>query len=394
MAKIHALAPKEFMAHREILEHPDDSAVFDAFARLPKRGCIEVRCGWEHRLERQRTLAEAGAFAIYLEPLMGFQEVLIIGFKGKVGACFETGRSATYTGAALAVMDDDHHLIVGTIRVCEKTGGLYTLPPYEGLLTVTEGDSDLLDRLEIDPTPFDCNTFEPDAERLAAKAFAPFLSGEPSTSVFYPGPFSLLVLRDGSMLRRGHGTRIAMQLVKDLQDRDGLLLIPPHRAAEADRPIHYPTAYRSVGARCLMGAAVTTAACSVAVSDEAGEVPLSEQALDALARSSDHLRRRLHRLIAGEEPYFILTGSDPKDYQGCCPSTLVGEANRLVDMGLLSCYRGNAAADNCTTTIYALAGEIKVRDSQPEFTINVVNRLAVAAALNPTGARSVPDGQH
>jgi hypothetical protein len=291
-------------------------------------------------------------------------------------------------------MDDDHHLIFGTIRVCEKTGGLYTLPPYEGLLTVTEGDAGMLDRLETDPIPFDCSTFEPDAERLAARAFVPSVPGEPTIAVFYPGPFSLLVLRDGTILRRGNGIQIAMQLVKDLQDRDGLIFIPPHRAQEADRPIHYPSAYRSAGAGCLLGAAVTTVVGSIAVPDEGIEVPLSEQVLDALAKSSSHLRQRLHRLIEGEEPYFILTGSDPKDSQGCCPSTHVGEANRLVDMGLLSCYRENAAADNCTTTIYAFAGEIKVRDNQPEFIINAANRLAAAAALTRTGSHSVPDGRH
>src|SRR5450830_1412330 len=95
-----------FMAHRETLDHPDEAAVRDAFARLPKRGCIEVRCRWERRLEMQRTLADLGAFAICLRPLAEFQEVLIGALKGKVGACFETGRNATYTGAALAVMDD------------------------------------------------------------------------------------------------------------------------------------------------------------------------------------------------------------------------------------------------------------------------------------------------
>jgi len=207
------LDPEEFMAHRETLGCPDDGTVRDAFARLPKRGCIAVCCRWERRLELQRILTDMGAFAIGLRPLADFQEVQITALKGKAGACFETGRSAAYAGAALAVMDDDHHLIVGTIRVCEKTGGLYTLPPYRGLLTVTAGDADLLERLETNPVPFDCNTFEPDAARLAAQAFVPATSGDPATPVFYPGPFSLLVLRDGAILRRGHCTQIATNLV-------------------------------------------------------------------------------------------------------------------------------------------------------------------------------------
>ena len=210
------LDSEEFMAHRETLDHPDDGTVRDAFARLPKRGCIEVRCRWERRMELQRILTDMGAFAICLRPLAGFEDVQITALKGKVGACFETGRSATYAGAALAVMDDDHHLIVGTIRVCEKTGGLYTLPPYHSLLTVTEGDAGLLKRLETDPIPFDCNTFEPDAESLATQAFVPGTSRELTTSVYYPGPFSLMVLRDGAILRRGQCTQIATNIVKDL----------------------------------------------------------------------------------------------------------------------------------------------------------------------------------
>jgi hypothetical protein len=380
------LDPEEFMAHRETLENPDDGTVRDAFSRLPKRACIEVRCRWERRLELQRILADMGAFAICLCPLADFREVQITALKGKVGACFETGRSATYAGAALAVMDDDHHLIVGTIRVCEKTGGLYTLPPYRCALTVTEGDAGLLERLEADPIPFDCNTFEPDAERLAAQAFIPGTSGELTTAVFYPGPFSLMVLRNGAILRRGQCTQIATSLVKDLQDRDGLLVVPPLRSQEADRPINYPMAFKSLGAGCLLSAAVTTSASPAAVLGETPDAPLSKQALDALRSTSDELRQRLLRLIEGSEPYFILTGSDPKDPLGCCPNTQVGEANRLVDVGLLASYRENAA-DSCTTTIYAFAGEITVRNNHPEFTVNATNRRDAGAVLTRADRR-------
>jgi hypothetical protein len=388
------LSPEEFRDHCETLEYPDAAAVLDAFARLPRRGSIEVRCRWERRLEVQQALVEAGAFAVSMEPLMGFRDVQLVGLKGRAGPCFETGRSATYTGAAVAVMDDDHHLIVGTIRVCEKTGGLYTLPPYDGLLTVTEGDPVLLDRLDHDPVLFDCNTFETDAERLARHSFVATVPGEPATVVFYPGPFSLLVLRDGTILRRGHCTRIASRVGSDLRDRDGLVIVPPDRAGHAESPVDYPSAFRGSGAGCLLGAAVATAARSVSASDEASAIRLSEQVLESLADISDQLRERLQRLIDESEPYFILTGSDPEDSQGCCPSTQVGEANRLVELGFLSCYRESAAADNCTTTIYALASEIGAGESRPEFRINAANRLAAAAALTRTGAGPVPDGQH
>jgi len=383
------LASEDFMAHREILENPDETAVRDAFARLPKRGRIEVRCRWERRLEMQRILSVMGAFAIRHYPRSDFQDVQITALKGKVGACFETGRSAIYGGAALAVMDDDYHLIVGKIRVCEKTGGLYTLPPYEGLLTVTEGDAGLIKRLETDPVSFDCNTFEPDAELLATQVFVHEASGESTIPVFYPGPFSLLVLRNGAILRRGHCTCIATNDVKDLQERDGLLVLPPHFAQKAEQPVNYSVAYKTLGAGCLLDGEIQTTANPVAtIPDKPLEVLFSKQALDEIGRISNGLRRRLLRLIEEEEPYFILTGSDPKDPQGCCPNTQVGEANRLVDLGLLSCYRANAAAESCTTTIYAFAGEITVGD-KPEFSVNGARRRKALAVLARTGGHAL-----
>ncbi|MBM4149609.1 MAG: hypothetical protein FJ224_11305, partial [Lentisphaerae bacterium] len=376
------LDPEEFMSHQETLENPDDSAVRDAFARLPKRAFIEVRCRWERRLDLQRMLTEMGAFAICLRPLADFAEIQITALKGKAGACFETGRSASYLGVAQAVMDDDHHLIVGTIRVCEKTGGLYTLPPYRGLLTVTEGDPGLLARLETDPLPFDCNTFEPDAERLAALSFISAMPNSAMTAVYYPGPFSLLVLRDGSILRRGHCALIASSLAGKLLERDGLLAVPDRCSQEAERPVNYPEAYRRLGAGCLLESDVTTAP-DTARRKPSREDVVPPEALDTLRGVSAALRRRLVRLIEGNEPYFILTGSDPKDPLGCCPNTQVGEANRLVDAGVLCSYAENAAADSCTTTIYAFAGEISVRDG-PEFAVNAAIRTKATAVMTRT----------
>jgi len=382
--KARPLDPQAFTAHRDILNHPDEAAVRDAFTRLPKRACVELHCPWSRRLAMQKTLVDLGAFAICLRPTADFQEVRITALKGKVGACFETGRSATYGGAALAVMDDDHHLIVGTIRVCEKTGGLYTLPPYRGLLTVTEGDAALIRRLEMDPLPFDCNTFEQDADRLATGAFAPAQTGAPFSVVFYPGPFSLLVLQDGSILRRGICATVPAQFVKDLEQKDGLLPAPPTMAAEAEHPTSYPSAYRTLGAGCLLDEPKLAKANPDAAATVDRSAEPAPEALTALRTSSEETQQRLRRLIDGQEPYFILTGSDPRDAVGCCPSPEVGEANRLVEAGLLACHRTPAPADACSTTLYAFVGEVGVRDDKPEFSINVVARRQAAEVLGKT----------
>jgi hypothetical protein len=386
-----APSSETFARNRVVLESPDAAEVREVFQRLPRQASFDLVCAWDQRLVLQQTLLEAGAFALRIEPLASFREVRLTGLKGKSGPCYETGRRAAYLGSAAAAMDDDHHLLSGSLRVCEKTGGLYGLPPYQGLLEVTDPEPRLLARIESDPVPFDCNTFETDAARLAATAFAPAPSGGGTTAVFYPGPFSLLVLADGSVLRRGVGARVASALADDLCARDGLLPLPPHLAAGAVAPEDFPTAYRERGAGCLLGVGMRTEAGAAEpgmdVCGEAGARPRA--GLAALDGVSDELCRRLGRLIEAAEPYFILTGSDPRDSHGCCPDRRVGEANRLVEAGVLECSRERAPAGGCTAGIYALAGEITVGpDGQPSFAVDPAARRTLAAALAARGRRS------
>lgn len=378
---VRNLAPETFTAHRQLLDHPDAAAIRTAFDRLPRRASLAIRCGWAHRQEALTALETAGAFALHLHVQPGGDEVVITALKGKSGACFETGRTVTYNGAALAVMDDDQHLIVGAMRVCEKTGGVYTLPPYRGVLSVTDGEPDLIRRLDSAPVPFDCNTVVADAARLAGQPFAAPVAGEPMATVCYPGPFKLMVLKDGSILRRGACVAIPQRLVSDLVARDKLYCVPDRHASGAATPMSYPATYRTAGAGCLLEA-VAAAVASPAAAAEAGEaLPLTETGRAALKRCSRELRQRLQRLIAAQDPYFILSGSDPRDAGGCCPSTQVGEANRLVEAGALASYSAAAAPEACTTTTYALPGEIRLQGGHPSFVIQTVIRKEVGLLL-------------
>jgi hypothetical protein len=369
------------------LDYTGTAALRSDFSGLPKVSALGFRCRWAVRLEALGVLEEVGAFALQVHPLPSFTEVEITARKGKVGACYETGRSASYLGAAAAVLDDDSHLIAGSIRVCEKTARLYTLVPYAGLLTVTGGDDALIRRLETDPVPFDCNTFEADAARLAQVSFAVIPASEARTAVCYPGPFRLLVLRDGSMLRRGVPLSIPASLVDDLRLRDHLVVLPDG-GLDGVRPAPlYPVLYRSEGPRCLLAGPATGSAEPVPETGAspfgAGTVPRA--AREALNRTSKEMRLRLRRAITREEPYLVLTGSDPEQMGGCCPSTLVGAANRLVEAGLLVCYRPPAPPDACTTTLYAFAGELAVQAGEPRFTVNPELRRTLASALEGEG---------
>ena len=134
---------------------------------------------------------------------------------------------------------------------------------------------------------------------------------------------------------------------------------------------------------CADPAAPVNARPATAAGDEPG-APLTDQALTALRATPPETRKRLLRLIKSADPYFILTGSDPRDTAGCCPSTQVGDANRLVEAGALAIYRTPAPADTCTSTLYAFSDEIRVQNGEPTFVINAAARRQAAGILDRT----------
>lgn len=80
---------------------------------------------------------------------------------------------------------------------------------------------------------------------------------------------------------------------------------------------------------------------------------LTGVALASLRAAPRDFKQRLLQLIGAREPYLVLTGSDPAVAGGCCPSTQVGVANRLVKAGALQAYAPPAPPDACTVTFYA-----------------------------------------
>ena len=92
--------------------------------------------------------------------------------------------------------------------------------------------------------------------------------------------------------------------------------------------------------------------------------------LSALDEMPSETKERLLKLIASQSEYFIITGSDPLDLAGCCPSDGVRAANQLVEAGILQVVQSKSKPDSCPVNIYAFLGEIKKGDSKPEFTID------------------------
>jgi len=345
-----------FLAKTLTLASPTPADLQNAYRGLSARGSVAITCA-PAEIESTLLAAErAGFFGLRID---GDR---ITAHKGKEGPCFDTGRSARYLGSAAAVLDDDHHLLTGTLRVCEKTARLYASDAYQGRIEVSEPDGALLARLEKDPAPFDCDTFSEDAKKLASTLTPSSAAGE-TVAVYYPGPFKLLILSDGSMVRRGHVVRLPAGQARELERRDGAQL----RSGDAPAPRNFAMLHRAEGAACLMG--------DLGPAREAKDADL-----DALDELPGAMKRRLRAILSRGEEYFILTGSDPAQKDGCCPSNDVGIANRLVDKGILD-SRGELANSECPVTLYAFASEIRAGAGKPVFVRNDALRTAVRNRL-------------
>jgi hypothetical protein len=237
-----------FMENMVRLSEPAKAEVREAFTALPAQGCVEAVCRWERRMDVLSALEESGAIAIRFEPTAVFDKVLVSGLKVLQGRCYDTGRRAVHLGGAAATLDDDRHLIVGNIRVCEKTAGRYMLWPYRGALSVTEASPDLLARLASDPVPFDCDTFDADSERLVSVVSGIRAGDGAYVAAVYPGPFRALVLSDGSVVRRGVASLAGEAQIA----QNGLLRLPSILAHEAGPCENYASAFREQGADFIL----------------------------------------------------------------------------------------------------------------------------------------------
>lgn len=230
------------------LSEPEKTEVAEAFTALSAQGCVEAVCRWERRMDVLSALEESGAIAIRFEPTAGFDRVLVSALRVLPDRCYETGRRAVHLGGATAALDDDRHLIVGSIRVCEKTARRYMLWPYRGVLSVTEASSDLLARLAGDPVPFDCDTFDADSERLVSVVSGTHACDGINVAAVYPGPFRALVLSDGSVVRRGVASLVGGAQIA----QNGLLRLPSVMAHEASPCDNYARAFRERGAAFIL----------------------------------------------------------------------------------------------------------------------------------------------
>lgn len=364
------------------LDYPDADAIRQTFRAMPRGGVLLLSCRVGELTRTLLALERTGFHGMLVEAESpAAEDVDITARKGKQGPCLETGRTAYYRGAALAALDDDNHLIRKSIRVCEKTASLYSGEPYNGLIEVSDPDPELFARRQTDPVSFDCNTLEADAAQLRRDIAEPAAREPASTCccgggsadadaparspLFYGGPFRALVLADGTILRRGQTTPVPAESAEALL-REGCL--PPAPRALITEPEFFSARYDREGATCLLDDLPLAEACEA-------DRPLR---MEALADVGPAFRDRLLGLIQRGDRQLVITGSDPRNPFGCCPSPEVLEANLLAEAGVLSRYHAPVPPDACPTTLYAFRDEITPENGRPTVTVNPDFRSAVA----------------
>jgi hypothetical protein len=354
------------------------ATVEDAYRGLPRHGELRLAAFPQAIAATVRLLEDSGFIAIEVSGAENRGGARMIrAFKGKNGPCYDTGRTARYTGVALAAVDDDMHLLFrdgDQAPVCEKTARLYALPPYGGLITISDGAPELLARYDTEPAPFDCDTWEDDLARAAASlpAAVAETAREP---LLYPGPFRCLILDDGTMLRRGVVSCVPSAAVPALVGTDGCLPAPVSAGGEeAAAAPSFQTQYAALGGRLFAEELDPRSVLSAPTVD-----------LDALATVTPSLAQRLTACIRDGRDFMMLTGSDPADDYGCCPADDVGEANRLVAAGVLSSVCQPQPADACPVTVYAFGGELRTIDGSLRFIQDAGLRAEVRGRLNARG---------
>jgi hypothetical protein len=332
----------------------------DAYRSLPKWGQVEIVVDRIVLTKTLATMEKIGYVAIVIIPIIPENNRdRIIAFKGKHGPCFDTGRKATYTGVAMAALDDDNHLLIAGKNkpICEKTAKLYQLPPFKHLITVYERKSHPEDKAFEKPVSFQDNSFEEDQETIY-RLVAQRPKKEVRSLLFYPGPFKMLILSDGTIICRGENNNVPLDFSKKLIQLDRLEKAISDTQVE---PIFFQDVYVNEGSKWLISDFVPTFIHNL----ETERTDFS-----SLRKITPTLKKRLAGIIEKEKKYFILTGSDPANTFGCCPSEDVGAANRLVQAGILSSCGQQIGTQDCPVTIYAFNNEINSLANELSFQIN------------------------
>lgn len=335
------------------LQNPDELSIDNAYRSLPRLGDMAISVNAVDLGATLKSLEKTGFVGMTIAHFSSEDTIRKIqAFKGKHGPCYDKGQQVIYNGTAAAALDDDHHLLIKSqpIPVCEKTANVLSMNTYKHLVGIIQpGKKAFHDKQKY----FSYDYFEEDQEKLFEKVSRESYQ-ENRIPLFYPGPFKILILSDGTMVRRGQVSNIPVSESNALIKKEGLFR---GNDQPSEKNEFFQEVFPRVGSKWMYENLTIAKKSSPPVNADF----LSLQGI------SENMKKRLSKLIENKNNYFVLTGSDPADRLGCCPSDDVAEANRLVQCGILeSCSQDNYL-NACPVTFYAFKGEIKSKDGEVKF---------------------------
>ncbi|NQZ69448.1 MAG: hypothetical protein HRT89_15430, partial [Lentisphaeria bacterium] len=281
----------------EHLENPDYERLDDSYRSMERLQELSLSISGNELATTLNNLEKIGYVALRIKAFASSDAAIeILASKGKHGPCYDTERKITYTGSALAVMDDDLHLLIKNKDnlACEKTASIYQFAAYNNYLDVSPANKDLLEKLKTSPVNFDCNDYEDNLQALL-KSISDKSSADETVQVFYQGPFKYLILADGAMLRRGEDNTVSKSQASELISGDACFM----STDQSKGKIRFLSElYKEQGSACLLEQANVReqVAQSTALN------------LDALETVHADLRSRLLSCIETRAEYFILIG--------------------------------------------------------------------------------------
>jgi hypothetical protein len=339
------------------LMNPSFLELDDAYRGMPRHSLIEIKTG--DLQKALKDMEKIGFVAIEIVNMAEGQTTWTIrASKGKHGPCTFTGNYTAYKGVARAALDDDLHLMPANqfIEVCDKTHAVHALSAYKGLIE-DSSSSDFAQYKTEKENENEPDDFDSTLSRLYESLKETRADRENRKMLFYPGPFRLLILQDGTIARRGKWNAIPSTMADQLIHEEGLII---SKSVQQEEPVFFQEQYEEMGASALMD-----------------ELKLEKQEkseystfLNSLEHISKALKDRLLRLINEKKKYFVLVGSDQSDKLGCCPSEEVTEANRLVKSGILTAYSEPDQGEACPLTFYGIKGEMTLADTGLEVNFN------------------------
>jgi hypothetical protein len=363
------------LVEKLFLQDPDELSIDHAYRSMSRLGNVTVSIKADALRTALKNLEKTGFVGMTIAKFTAGDPIRKIqAFKGKHGPCFDKGQEVIYHGAASAALDDDHHLFIKSepLPVCEKTALVMTLPPYKSLVRCKDpAQPDSVDN----PVNFKYDHMVEDQEKLL-KRVEPIPRSGKRIPLFYPGPFRLLILGDGTIIHRGKVTSIPESESAELMKKDGFFRANDQPEGENE---FFQEEYDRAGIKWMYD------------DFEIGEKSAQPVATDfsALSGISVKMKERLFKMLGKKQGYFLLTGSDPADRLGCCPSDEVGEANRLVQAGILESYAQAGSVNSCPVTFYAFKEEIKLDKKEIKFAINTGFREEVLINLNEPPRKAI-----